>query len=112
MSVEWYVYWVIASGLIFNIWLTLQLGKVCGGLLYTAAAATSFTRFAWACGRVHGFRPQRFPRWMYAPSVWGSFFAASLGAGKGEVSHMGGAGVWNGIGNWTVYPRKEAEPCL
>lgn len=107
MNTEWFAYWIIACGIIFSIWLVYLIAKLCGQLIYTALAAASFTRFAWACGRVHGFRVHRFPRWMYAPAVWFSFFCASLGAGT--VSHMGGSGVWNGIGNWTVFPRKGAS---
>jgi hypothetical protein len=107
MSNEWFAYWIMSCGMIFSVWLVYLLAKLCGQLIYTALAAASFTRFAWACGRVHGFNTRRFPLWIYAPAVWGSFFCTSLGIGT--VSCMGGAGQWRGIGDWTVYPRKEDQ---
>ena len=110
-GVDCYVYWVVFCGLAANLWLCVQLGGVAGRVIYAAAAAASFTRFAWACGRVHGFKVQKLPSWVYAPQVWFGFFITELGATKGSISHMGGAGTWNGIGDWTVFPRKEIEPC-
>lgn len=110
-GVDWYVYWVVFCGLAANLWLCVKLGGVAGRVIYAAAAAASFTRFCWACGRVHGFKVQKLPSWVYAPQVWFGFFIAELGATKGSISHMGGAGAWNGIGDWTVFPRKEIEPC-
>jgi hypothetical protein len=107
-EIDWYVYWVILCGIVLNAWLALKLGRVAGHLIYAAIAACSFTRFAWACGREHGFRPMPCPRWLYAPAVWFDIFVALSGGTKGSVTHMGGAGVWRGIGNWTVFPRKEA----
>jgi hypothetical protein len=109
MNVEWYVYWVVACGLVFNAWFVWMCARIVWAIAYTALAAASFTRFAWACGREHGFAPRRFPLWVYAPSIWFSFFATSLGAEKGTLSTMGGSGVWNGVGDWTVYPAKETS---
>lgn len=108
-DVEWYVYWVVISGLAANLWLCFKLGGVAGRLIYASVAAASFVRFAWACGKVHGFKRRRFPAWVYAPLVWGEFFLIELECSKGSLSHMGGAGVWNGIGDWTVFPAKEGE---
>lgn len=110
-EINWFVWWVVGCGIVFNAWLVWGLAKVCGSLIYTAIAAASFTRFCWACGKVHGFKGQKFPSWIYAPRVWWGFFSVSLGARPGSINHMGGSGVWNGIGNWTVFPRKETEPC-
>ncbi|MFJ3486598.1 hypothetical protein ACIPL1_24815 [Pseudomonas sp. NPDC090202] len=107
MNIEWYVYWVVICGFAANMWLIWKTGKILGHLVYAAAAAASFTRFAWACGKEHGFRERRLPRFMYAPWIWFEFFITELGAPKGSISHMGGAGVWKGIGKWTVFPRKE-----
>ena len=110
-DIELYVYWVVFCGLAANLWLCVKLGGVAGRVIYAAAAAASFTRFCWACGRVHGFKVLKLPSWVYAPQVWFGFFITELGATKGSISHMGGAGAWNGIGDWTVFPRKEIEPC-
>lgn len=110
-EINWFVWWVVGCGLAFNGWLVWNLAKVSGHLIYTAVAAASFTRFCWACGKVHGFKGRKFPSWVYAPQVWFGFFAVSLGAAPGSINHMGGAGVWSGIGKWTVYPAKETEPC-
>ena len=110
-DIELYVYWVVFCGLAANLWLCVKLGGVAGRVIYAAAAAASFTRFCWACERVHGFKVQKLPSWVYAPQVWFGFFITELGATKGSISHMGGAGAWNGIGDWTVFPRKEIEPC-
>ncbi|MDU9393727.1 hypothetical protein [Pseudomonas sp. zfem002] len=110
-SIEMYGYWIMLSGLIFNIWLALRAGKILGRALYASVAAVSFTRFCWACGREHGFKVRPLPAWVYAPQVWFEFFVVELGAPKGTVSHMGGSGVWKGIGDWTVFPAKEDKPC-
>lgn len=107
-GVEWYVCWVVVCGLIANLWLCLKVGKVFGRIIYAALAACSFVRFAWACGKAHGFKVKRFPAWIYAPQLWAEFFLIELEASQGTLSHMGGAGVWNGIGDWTVFPSKES----
>lgn len=107
MTIEWYAYWIIGCGLAVQVWIGWKIGRALGGLLYAAVAAGSFTRFAWACGREHGFRDLRYPRWVYAPKVWFSMFCRLAGAEKGEVQAMGGSGCWKGIGNWTVYPKQE-----
>lgn len=109
IDIEWYVYWVVASGLFFNGWLVWCLARICGHAMYAAVAAVSFTRFCWACGKVHGFRERKLPSWVCAPQVWFEFFIIEFGASKGSISHMGGAGVWNGIGNWTVFPPRADE---
>lgn len=106
-DIEWYVYWVVICGLAANLWLCLRLGGIVGRLIYAAVAAASFVRFAWACGRVHGFKKRNVPAWVYGPQLWAEFFLIELEASKGTLSHMGGAGVWNGIGDWTVFPPKE-----
>ena len=108
-EISWFVWWVVGCGLAFNGWLVLVLARISGHALYAAVAAASFTRFCWACGRVHGLKERKFSPWVYAPQVWFEFFVIELGASKGSISHMGGAGVWKGIGDWTVFPHKEAE---
>ncbi|EIK96076.1 hypothetical protein PMM47T1_13990 [Pseudomonas sp. M47T1] len=105
-------YWLIATGVAMNVLIVWTLARLCGRLVYTAVAAASFTRFCWACGRVHGFKENKFPSWVYAPWVWYGFFSVSLWDKPGSINHLGGAGVWKGVGNWTVFPVKEAEPCL
>lgn len=107
-DIEWYVYWVVFCGLAVNFWLCVKLFEAFGRAAYAAVAAASFVRFAWACGKVHGFKKRKFPAWVYGPLVWAEFFLIELEASKGTLSHMGGAGVWNGIGDWTVFPAKEA----
>ena len=109
MTIDWYVYWVVLSGFVANIWLALWIGKRFGRFLYAAAAAASFTRFCWACGRVHGFKNRTFPSWIYAPQVWFAFLLIELGHPARSISHMGGEGVWNGIGDWSVSPVKEVR---
>ncbi|MBF8729756.1 hypothetical protein IRZ59_04805 [Pseudomonas guariconensis] len=104
----WFAWWMFLCGLGLHLWI---FGRAIGSVIYAAIVAGSFVRFAWACGKEHGFRPMPCPRWMYAPVMWGEMFITVLGAPKGSVRHMGGAGVWSGIGNWTVYPKQEAEPC-
>lgn len=105
MSMEQlFILWLLSAGMGATLWLGVKLGRGLGAVIYACAAATSFTRFAWACGKEHGFRELRYPRWMHAPVVWGDIFFTLLGAAKGSVSHYGGAGVWNGIGDWTVFP--------
>jgi len=111
IKMDFYVYWLIGGSLVFNIWLGLKVGAILGRVLYASVAAASFTRFCWACGRVHGFKVRRFPAWVYGHQVWFEFFIIELGAPSRTISHMGGAGVWKGIGDWTVFPAKEAEPC-
>jgi hypothetical protein len=111
MTVEWYVYWIVICGLAANFWMAVKIGKLFGHLLYAAVAAASFTRFCWACGKVHGFKDRPFPHWIYAPLVWFEFVRIEMGSPARTINHMGGAGVWNGIGDWTVLPAKEAESC-
>jgi len=106
---DWYVYWVVICGLAANMWLTWVAGKYLGRLVYAAVAAASFTRFAWACGRVRGFKVRKFPYWVYAPQLWFAFLLIEMGSPVRTISHMGGEGVWNGIGDWTVSPSKEAN---
>lgn len=106
MTIDWYVYWILFCGLAVQVLIGWQLGRVLVRLAYAAIAACSFVRFAWACGREHGFRPMRGPRWAHAPKVWFDMFILLAGSGRGNVSHMGGAGSWNGIGNWTVFPKE------
>lgn len=106
---NWYVYWLIGCGFLAQIPLLWCGGKILGQLIYAAAAATSITRFAWACARVHGFRPRRFPNWVYAPKFWFTYFRVELGSAPGKSEHFGGSGVWKGIGKWTVHPKKDAE---
>lgn len=106
MVFDLYVYWVLICGLAVNLWLAVKFGGLLGRLAYSVAAATSFVRFAWACAQVHGFAPRRFPAWFYAPQIWWEFFVIELGGDKRSISHMGGAGTWNGIGDWTVFPAK------
>jgi len=108
-DVGWYVYWLVLCGLVANMWLALKVGKAFARVLYAAAAAASFTRFAWACGRVHGFKGRVFPSWIYAPQIWFAFLLIELGSPARTISHMGGEGVWNGIGDWTVFPPRAAE---
>lgn len=107
---DYYVIYLVVCGIGANFWLGTKLGRGMGAFLYACAAATSFTRFAWASGRVHGFRKLPYPRWMHAPVVWFDIFFVLLGATKGSVTHYGGAGVWRGIGDWSVHPaKKETE---
>lgn len=103
---NWTTLWVLACGVAVQFWIGTKIGKGIGVVVAAAILACSYTRFAWACGRVHGFKRNRFPPAFYAPQVWASFFLAELGGGKAVVS-MGGSGVWNGFGNWTVFPRKD-----
>jgi hypothetical protein len=105
-AVDWYVHWVVICGLALNLWLGVKLGGLLGRLAYSVVAATSYVRFAWACAKVHGFRPRKYPAWMYAPQIWCEFFVVELCGAKGSISSMGGAGTWNGIGDWTVFPAK------
>ena len=109
MTIDWYVYWIIGCGLAAQVWIGWQIGRVAVRLIYAAIAACSFVRFAWACGRVHGFRPMPCPRRLYALKVWADMFILLASEGPRSVSHMGGAGRWNGIGDWAVFPRKEAS---
>lgn len=106
MNIDWYVLWLMACGIAAQAWIFWKLGRVAGNLIYAAVAAGSFVRFAWACGREHGFRPMRCPRLLYAPKVWFDMFILLADGPKGSVSSMGGAGCWKGIGNWTVFPKK------
>lgn len=110
-TIDLYAFWVVGCGLVFNAWLALKCGRVLGRALYAGAAATSFTRFCWACGRTHGFRVRRLPTWAYAAQIWFEFFITELGVPRNTTSCMGGAGVWRGIGNWTVFPVTEDKPC-
>ena len=111
-GMEVYLYWIIACGIALNIWMVWKLGGVSGRILYAAAAAASFTRFCLACGKVHGFRKQKHPSWIYAPMVWWTFFSVEVISGKlGPIKHLGGSGEWRGIGQWTVFPKKESDSC-
>lgn len=107
MTIDWYVYWLGACGVALNLWLAWKVGKFLGVIVAAAVIASSITRFAWACSKVHGFRPMRFPRWMHAPAIWFEFFLIELGATGRSVTHLGGRGVWKGVGDWTVFPAKE-----
>ncbi|MAB96951.1 MAG: hypothetical protein CMK71_02635 [Pseudomonadaceae bacterium] len=109
MGVELYVWWVLVCGLGANLWLAVKLAGIVARVLYAAAAAISFTRFCWACGKVHGFRRRKLPHWMYAPSVWFGFFSVELWSSADSVAHMGGRGSWRGIGDWHVFPKSEDE---
>lgn len=109
-ATELLVYWVIACGITLNIWIVWKLGGVAGRILYAALAAASFTRFAWACGKVHGFKKNKHPSWVYAPVVWWTFFSVELISGRsGPIEHLGGSGTWSGIGKWNVNPRQEKD---
>ena len=110
-GIEWHVYWIVFCGLAVNLWICVKLGGLATRLTYAAVAAASFVRFCWACGKIHGFKKNKFPAWLYAPQIWFEFFVTELGAGKTGISHMGGAGQWNGIGDWVVFPAKEEDPC-
>jgi len=103
------ILWLLSAGMCATLWIGVKLGRCLGAVLYACAAATSFTRFAWACGKEHGFRELRYPRWMHAPVVWTDIFLAIAGSPKGSVTHYGGSGVWRGIGDWTVFPAKKEE---
>lgn len=108
MTIDWYVCSLLVCGLAAQFWVCLKIGKFLGRLAYAAVAAASFTLFAWACGRVHGFRERSYPHWIYAPHVWFAFLLIELGSPARSIQHMGGHGVWNGIGDWQVAPREEA----
>lgn len=108
MKADWYVYWIVICGLAANLWMAIKIGKIFGHFLYASVAAASFTRFCWACGKVHGFKGKPFPHWVYAPWIWFEFLIIEMGGPARSISHMGGAGVWNGIGDWTVFPKEAA----
>lgn len=107
MTIDYFTYWIVGCGLAAQVWICWRGGVICGRLIYAAIAACSFVRFAWACGLEHGFRPMRCPIWAYAPVVWFDMFVLLAGSGGGKVSHMGGAGSWKGISNWTVFPKEQ-----
>lgn len=110
MTVDWYVYWVVACGIALNLWLLWRAWKLAVAILAAAIIAASITRFTWACAKTHGFKPTRFPRWVYAPAIWFDFFLIELGAsGRRSFTHLGGRGVWSGVGDWTVFPKKQEE---
>lgn len=101
-----YLYWLLACGFAANLWLIGRAGRVMGTALFAAAVATSITRFSWRCAQVHGFRKQRLPAWMYVPRYWLTAFLCEFDGKSRTTSHFGGNGIWNGIGNWTVYPKE------
>lgn len=109
MNHEWYLWYLLACGLLAQLWIGLRVGKVLGRVMYATVAASSLLRFAWACAKVHGFRKRRFPVWLYAPGFWLNFFLIELGARPGDITHFGVHGQWKGIGRWSVHPKRDME---
>lgn len=103
-----FLIWLIVCGIALNTWLGFKVGKVIGYCLAMLFYAVSYTRWVYAAGRAHGFKSMRFHPLLCLPhellSRWWWFIENGS-----NVRAYSRAGVWDGIGNWTVFPTAQTE---
>lgn len=101
---DWYVVWLVACGIPVQAWICWKLGKFIGAAAGSCVCAISVCRWGVAVGREHGFR--RSP-WLWVPihffGLWWDF--TTDGVATVIESRRG---KWRGVGNWVVYPKREA----
>lgn len=101
--------WLLICGIAVNVWLGWKIGKALGYCIAMFVYAVSYTRWTYSVGKVHGFRECRLPIWSLIPyttiSRWWFFVVHDAS----DMSARSSGGVWEGIGNWTVFPVRQVE---
>lgn len=104
-----YLIWLIICGIAVNAWFVWNIGKGVGYAVAMFVCAASYSRWTYLAGKTHGFRETKFPTWMYIPQTVLRRWMYFLGNGSTGVSASSSAGVWKGVGNWTVFPASLEE---
>lgn len=101
---DWYVVWLAACGVPVQWWLGWKLGKFLVKGAWSAACAASVCRWGFAVGSVHGFQGSRF---LWMPSLFFSEWWSFLVSPYDSITSTCHGGSWQGIGNWSVYPKHQ-----
>ena len=94
-----FVWW---AGLVFCIGVGLVLVVLWLEMLWAVIATASWLRFSWAAARARSM--PAFPAILKLPGMLCMNWLDFLGYRKGSVVFHEQNGVWNGVGDWTVYP--------
>lgn len=99
--------WLIFSGVLVNLALLAVLCLLAWELLACMIRSVSMIRFYFAVANEHGWKTNKEPtlRAVTKQFFWGIGF--SWNQSVREITGEGG--VWRGVGNWRVYPRKDVE---
>ncbi|MEX3984263.1 hypothetical protein AB4Y45_35490 [Paraburkholderia sp. EG287A] len=90
------------AGVVFCIGVGLVMLVLWLETLWAVFACASWLRFAWAAARARGMPV--FPAILKLPGTLCMRWFDFLGYRKGSMVFREKNGVWNGVGDWTVYP--------
>ena len=104
--VDWYVVWLAACGVPVQMWLGWRLGKGIVKAGWAACCAVSVCRWGMAVGAVHGYK---YSKWRWIPGLLASEWWSFVSSPYDSITSRCHGGAWNGIGNWSVFPRQQSE---
>lgn len=90
------------AGLVFSIVVGILMLALWLEMLWAVVATVSWLRFSWAAARARGMAS--YPAILKLPGMLFMNWMTFLGHRKGSLVFREQNGVWNGVGDWTVYP--------
>lgn len=103
MSIDWYVIWLAACGIPVQAWIGWKIGRFIVKSGWAIGCAVSVCRWGFAVGRAHGFNRSA---WVWVPRLLVTEWWAFVSSPYDSITQRHHGGVWNGIGDWSVFPKK------